>query len=83
MERNQAARRRQALWIERLAWNAAAGASLLLMIWALLCSLTWLDRIAPVDASARRREASRPAAGLEIRDADRVNEAARPERPSG
>jgi hypothetical protein len=81
MERNHAARRRQALWIERLAWNAAAGASLLVMIWLLLCSLTWLDRIAPVDTSAPLGEASHPVAGLEVRGDRHAHEAAPRDRP--
>ncbi|HKK52778.1 MAG TPA: hypothetical protein VKA74_14370 [Myxococcota bacterium] len=56
-ERKIEIQRRQALWIERLAWNAAAAAVLLGMIWVLLCSLTWLDRIAPSPLRGRERAA--------------------------
>ncbi len=35
------------LWLERLAWNAAAGAALAVLILLLLGSLAWLDHLAP------------------------------------
>ena len=38
---------RLTLWIERIAWNAAAGAVLAVMILVLLGSLRLLDQVAP------------------------------------
>ena len=40
-------RTRGELFVERVAWNAAAGAALAVMLLILLWSLQWLDRIAP------------------------------------
>lgn len=40
------------LWLERLAWNAAALAALAVMLLVLLGSLAWLDRLAAPAAAA-------------------------------
>ncbi len=47
MSRESNANRQAALWLERIAWNAAAGAVLAVMILVLLGSLEWLDTLAP------------------------------------
>ena len=47
MQRRIEADSRAALWIERIAWNAAAAAALAVMILVLLGSLRWLDQVAP------------------------------------
>jgi hypothetical protein len=47
MQNRIEANARAALWIERIVWNAAAGAALAVMILVLLGSLRWLDRFAP------------------------------------
>ena len=52
MEQRYEANRKTGLWLERLVWNAAAGAALAVMILVLLGSLRWLDTIAP-ETSAR------------------------------
>ncbi len=40
-------RTRGELFVERVVWNAAAGAALAVMVLLLLWSLQWLDRISP------------------------------------
>lgn len=50
MQRRIAANNRTALLLERLVWNAAAGAVLAVMILILLGSLRWLDHVAPREA---------------------------------
>ena len=40
-------RTRGDLFVERVVWNAAAGAALAVMVLLLLWSLQWLDRISP------------------------------------
>ncbi|HEB88470.1 MAG TPA: hypothetical protein ENI85_02775 [Deltaproteobacteria bacterium] len=40
-------RTRGELLVERIVWNAAAGAALAVMVLLLLWSLQWLDRISP------------------------------------
>lgn len=50
MEQRYEANRQTGLWLERLVWNAAAGAALAVMILLLLGSLRWLDAIAPEPA---------------------------------
>jgi len=52
MSRESNANRRAALWLERIAWNAAAGAVLAVMILVLLGSLEWLDTLAPRPSAA-------------------------------
>jgi hypothetical protein len=47
MSRQSNANRQAALWLERIAWNAAAGAVLAVMILVLLGSLEWLDTLTP------------------------------------
>jgi hypothetical protein len=47
MTRKSDPRRSSVQWIECLAWNGAAVAVLLAMIWMLLGTLSWLDRISP------------------------------------
>lgn len=47
MSQESNANRLAALWLERIAWNAAAGAVLAVMILVLLGSLEWLDTLAP------------------------------------
>lgn len=42
------------LWLERLAWNAAATAVLAVLILLLLASLEWLDQLSGVRESASR-----------------------------
>lgn len=52
------------LWLERLAWHAAAGALLAVMLLLLLGTLRWLDRVAPpVGAAPPTGREERPAAG--------------------
>lgn len=46
------ARSEAGLWMERIVWNAAAGAVLASMILVLLGSLRWLDAVAPATVSA-------------------------------
>ncbi len=46
MERRSAARTGFGPWLEHLAWNAAAGAALAVMLLVLLASLEWLDALA-------------------------------------
>jgi hypothetical protein len=59
---------RWTLFFERMAWNAAAGAVLAVMILVLLGSLRWLDSVAP------RREIDRPSVSAS-------GAASQPERP--
>ncbi len=47
MARKIKPRTRGELFIERIVWNAAAGAALAVMVLLLLVSLHWLDQIAP------------------------------------
>ena len=66
MSRESNAHRQAALWLERIAWNAAAGAVLAVMILALLGSLEWLDTLSN-RASARPPVVSPEAASLRAR----------------
>lgn len=83
MPRRIEANNRTALWIERIAWNAAAGAVLAVMILILLGSLRWLDQLAPrvvnepsaVSDDARLRAA--------VSGADQPADVAQVNRPSG
>ncbi len=52
MQRRMEANDRAALWMERIVWNAAAGAALAVMILVLLGSLRWLDEVANASAHA-------------------------------
>lgn len=52
MSQESNANRQTALWLERIAWNAAAGAVLAVMILVLLGSLEWLDTLAPRPSQA-------------------------------
>jgi len=69
---------------EQVVWNAAAGAALAVMILVLLCSLQWLDQIAPPIAakdvaSPPPTQLARPAAIA----TDRPTEVVAVNRPSG
>ena len=46
MERRSTARTGFGPWLEHLAWNAAAGAAVAVMLLVLLASLEWLDAVA-------------------------------------
>ncbi|HPG27156.1 MAG: hypothetical protein H6748_12725 [Spirochaetaceae bacterium] len=61
MEREIDETHRRVLWLERLAWNAAAGAVVAVLLLVLLWSLHWLDRIAPEPALAPAPVAAGPA----------------------
>jgi hypothetical protein len=69
--------------IERIVWNAAAGAALAVMVLVLLCSLQWLDRVAPQRATdvapVAPTQVARPLADT----GDRETEIAAVNRPSG
>lgn len=60
MERRSAARTGSGPWLEHLAWNAAAGAALAVMLLVLLASLECLDTLAKPPAS---RPGARESAG--------------------
>ena len=47
MQRKSEAKTRAELFVDHVVWNAVAGAALAVMVLLLLCSLQWLDRIAP------------------------------------
>ncbi len=47
MQRNFRTKTRGELFVERVVWNAAAGAALAVMVLLLLFSLRWLDQVAP------------------------------------
>ena len=47
MQRRFETRTRGELFVERVIWNMAAGAALAVMVLLLLCSLQWLDQLAP------------------------------------
>ena len=53
MEQRINARSDAAIWMERIVWNAAAGAVLAIMILVLLGSLRWLEAVAPATVGAR------------------------------
>jgi hypothetical protein len=61
--------------IEYVAWNAAAGAALAVMVLVLLFSLQWLDQVAPAAPAEIAR--SRTNAGEQTTEVAAVN------RPSG
>lgn len=83
MRRKYETKTRGELFVERVAWNAAAGAALAVMVLLLLFSLRWLDQIAPRSvtnaASATPVQLARPLANAE----DPAREVAALNRPSG
>jgi len=84
MESQTEATRRRALVIERLAWHAVATAALALMVLVLLCSLSWLDRLAATPIAAEIAEDRPVPAGLlEARSRGRDGVVASVDRPSG
>ncbi|MAG30177.1 MAG: hypothetical protein CL908_04685 [Deltaproteobacteria bacterium] len=83
MQRRIDRNRRSALWLERVVWNAAAGAALAIMVLVLLGSLQWLDRVAP-RSDAERGTRTRPSVAGSPADApDTTREVAGVNRPSG
>jgi hypothetical protein len=81
MQRRDDAPRRSTLWLERLAWNAAAVAALAVMLLVLLSSLRWLDELAPQTANDLA-PVSAPQIARELPES-RPTEVARVNRPSG
>ena len=83
MQRKFETKTRGELFVERVVWNAAAGAALAVMVLVLLCSLRWLDQISPQPTSERSLEApaqvARPAVSADLQSA----EVAAVNRPSG
>jgi hypothetical protein len=83
MQRRIEAKTRGELFVERVIWNAAAGAALAVMVLLLLCALQWLDQLAPRIASgvspATPTQLARPMANAK----DRVGELVAVNRPSG
>ena len=63
MERRSAARTGFGPWLEHLAWYAAAGAALAVMLLVLLASLEWLDAVA---TPAEPRPAAHESAGAGV-----------------
>jgi len=53
MQRKFESKTRGELFVERVVWNAAAGAALAVMVLLLLFTLQWLDRISPHVAVGR------------------------------
>jgi hypothetical protein len=74
---------RTTLWIERIVWNAAAGAALAVMILVLLGSLRWLDQVAPHSLSEPPAVSGQRPPRASSSGADRPSEVARVNRPSG
>ena len=66
MSQESNANRLAALWLERIAWNAAAGAVLAVMILVLLGSLEWLDALAPRPSAPPSVSAEPPSARAQI-----------------
>ncbi len=84
MQRRIGSKTRGEFIIEQIVWNAAAGAALAVMVLVLLCSLQWLDQIAPRseagdDARPAPTQLARPAANR----ADRPAGVVAVNRPSG
>jgi hypothetical protein len=84
MQRKIETKSRAELFVEQVVWNAAAGAALAVMILLLLCSLQWLDQVAPrtaADATTATlpTQLARPVAQA----ADGSTELAAVNRPSG
>lgn len=88
MEQRYEANRQTGLWLERLAWNMAAGAALAVMILLLLGSMRWLDAISADEAigsevtaapsAAARATAPKAAAAAPPNRATKVAEVNRP-----
>ncbi len=83
MQRRIKTNNRTALFIERLVWNAAAGAALAVMILVLLGSLRWLDRIAPQGGGERPSASAEGTPRASLHAPDRPAEVARVGRPAG
>lgn len=83
MQRRVEPNRRVGLWIEHIAWNAAAGAALAVMLLLLLGSLKWLDQIAPRAASPAPAVSAEAPTRADVSAADAPTEVARVYRPSG
>jgi len=83
MQRKIETSTRGELFIERVVWNAAAGAALAVMVLLLLCSLQWLDQFAPRGPAGVAQptpiQLARPLESVE----DRSSEMAAVNRPSG
>ena len=83
MQRKFESKTRGELFVEHVVWNTAAGAVLAVMVLLLLCSLQWLDQIAPRDATGVAQPApvqlARPLGNIE----DQPSEVAAINRPSG
>jgi hypothetical protein len=83
MQRRIETKTRGELFFERVVWNAAAGAALAVMVLLLLCSLQWLDQLAPHGASGVAQpkpvQLARPLDNSE----NRSSEVAAVNRPSG
>ena len=77
MQRKNEANGLRRVWVERIAWNVAAGATLMTMIAILLYSLQWLDEI---DREARR---DRAGPELELESERQPARIARADRPRG
>ena len=75
MQQRLSTQDRFTLMLERLVWNAAAGAALAVMILVLLGSLRWLDAVAPSPAVPPAAVAA-PAAGSGPASGDRLEERA-------
>ena len=69
--------------IERIVWNAAAGAALAVMVLLLLGSLQWLDHLAPQGAADVAPVAPTQVARPLTNTGDRETEIAAVNRPSG
>ncbi|MBW2424422.1 MAG: hypothetical protein JRG86_09240 [Deltaproteobacteria bacterium] len=83
MQRGHEIRSRRGRWIERLVWNTAAAFMLTAMIAVLLCSLQWLDRIAPRHPLVEIADPLGPSARLEGLGREEPPALAEVGRPSG
>jgi len=83
MQRRIEAKTRGELFVERVVWNAAAGAALAVMVLLLLCSLQWLDQFSPRGGTNVVPTAPTQLARPVAKAMDRTAEAAALNRPSG
>jgi hypothetical protein len=88
MQRKFESKTRAELFVERVVWNAAAGAALAVMVLLLLVSLQWLDQISPSLAADPRVggepvEIARPAIVDTIETDGPTTEVVAVNRPSG
>ena len=83
MQRRIEANGQIALWVERIVWNAAAGAAVAVMILVLLGSLRWLDEISPRTALERPEVSAEGTPRNADREQDRPAEVAGLNRPAG